>query len=894
MPAALLALAALLAQDADPARLVEALGADAPLERETAAAALERLGQDAVPALRLAAASSNPEIAGRAAELLRRARALALSTLVVERVDAPFAPFGRADHFRVVAGGKLAVGHDLEDVLVWSLPEGRCVAAWRPHPRGVRDFALAPDGSRVLTWGHRGLALWELPAGRLVRRFDSVISVPRAFVVSPDGRRVGWTTWDGLEWIEADTGRTVWTREPEGLRTPVALGLSADGRRLATVGANSRSIELLDARTGALIRSFEAPTTGFRSRIAYTKDGRGVVVTNPDHRKAWVFSVESGEQEREAEDAEFDVLAAGSPRVRVVHPRDEKDYPGWTIVRPPLQPYPDSPDCWFLSGDERVVVLRTLNGRTAHVHDAKTGERLREVGADLASIAPSPDGVLAGTRSGEAVLYGFDGAEKARVRGGKGRVEQVASAGPGRVLWRDGEGVLRCSELASGRELWRREFFTLGSFAFALSPDGRHAVGDASDPGQGTGRLVRFDLASGRELGRYADFKGYLAGVAFSADGACLAASTRDGPLAVWESESRRKLWERSPGKNARRLAFTPDSASLLAGDDEGRLVRLAARTGEEERVYLEKGGRIRGGALSPDGRSLAVLTEPGGLALFDAAGGAPTARLEAVGLGGLGFRDGGVVLASAEGVRLVGAGGEVRPLGKPGRLRWAAVDGTRTRLGVLLEDGRFAAIDLADRKPVWEMTAPEGTRSFALGPRAEVAVFHGERGTWVKVLRPGSDVPEAMLEKCIWMGWDPGRAALYTMEGDRLQRRDFRTLAVKAEAPRRQVLAVLPCGAAPWLLAFSRNRWFRLDAETLELLDELPVPGNLSYVDADLGGDLLLMDDAFRDARTGRIRAVLPAPPDAQRFFRFFDAAGGRIHLVTPEAKLVTLGPRP
>jgi hypothetical protein len=60
------------AAEADPADLVRELGSRGAAEREAAAAALERMGREALPVLRVATDSRNPQIRERAAALIEK------------------------------------------------------------------------------------------------------------------------------------------------------------------------------------------------------------------------------------------------------------------------------------------------------------------------------------------------------------------------------------------------------------------------------------------------------------------------------------------------------------------------------------------------------------------------------------------------------------------------------------------------------------------------------------------------------------------------------------------------------------------------------------------------------------------------------------------------------
>src|SRR5439155_21610869 len=145
------------------------------------------------------------------------------------------------------------------------------------------------------------------------------------------------------------------------------------------------------------------------------------------------------------------------------------------------------------------------------------------------------DGILGGTRDGSLVLYNYEGRELRRALLGKAAVDFVAFAGEGRAISMSEDLVLRCVDLATGRELWKEEYFRLGDGPYRFHPDGRHVLGNQEDERQQRRQVVRFDASTGRVVQTYGKFDGYVAGIGVSGDGALVAASGRDGPLAVWE-----------------------------------------------------------------------------------------------------------------------------------------------------------------------------------------------------------------------------------------------------------------------------------------------------------------------------------------------------------------------
>ena len=185
-----------------------------------------------------------------------------------------------------------------------------------------------------------------------------------------------------------------------------------------------------------LDRLLDQPGNG-RGRVRPIRHA-SIVVSNWDQGKAWRFSAASGAREAEGVDDEFTLLAGGTARTKVVHPLDEKAHEGWVLIRPPKEPFADSPEQWALSLDERHVLVRTLNGRRILLFDAKTGGSIREIGEEASTFAVGPAGVLIGTRKGAVALYDLEGKELRRVAGGEGIVSRVAFSGSGRAVWVDG------------------------------------------------------------------------------------------------------------------------------------------------------------------------------------------------------------------------------------------------------------------------------------------------------------------------------------------------------------------------------------------------------------------------------------------------------------------------
>ncbi len=107
-----------------------------------------------------------------------------------------------------------------------------------------------------------------------------------------------------------------------------------------------------------------------------------------------------------------------------------------------------------------------------------------------------------------------------------------------------------------------------------------------------------------------------------SDDGVLIAIAPWNYGVAVVDTKTGQKLWERMPGSNAvQYAAFSPDAKTVYAGGTEGIVYAMDTLTGNvigkwyaSESGREEPGHRIECLAVSPDGRWVAAGTGPEGL----------------------------------------------------------------------------------------------------------------------------------------------------------------------------------------------------------------------------------------------------------------------------------------
>jgi WD40 repeat protein len=195
-----------------------------------------------------------------------------------------FSPDGRW----IASGG----WDEKDQVRLWDAATGEQCASLQ-HPHSVRCLAFSPDGTWLASAGDSDeLRIWDAVTARLRKRIPVSAGTLETLVVHPDGRRVAVRAvnrqgrGDGLGVCDVESGE--WLHKAEG----GALAYSPDGRWLAALGAEEKSVLILDAETHRTVARLGGHAKAVQS-AAFSPDSRLLATCGLD-RTVRLWPVEGG------------------------------------------------------------------------------------------------------------------------------------------------------------------------------------------------------------------------------------------------------------------------------------------------------------------------------------------------------------------------------------------------------------------------------------------------------------------------------------------------------------------------------------------------------------------------------------------------------------------------
>lgn len=461
-------------------------------------------------------------------------------------------------------------------------------------------LALGPQDEVFYVGGAAGaLAAYDASSGARLRDYAPLAAAVEALALRPDGAQLA----AGGEGVLAFYARD--SVEPRLLLDTLdfvvtALAWLPDGAQLL-VGSDAGTIYLMDASTGAIVRSYDEHIAAVNALTARPDGQRFLSASDDTEILEWQMDSEevnrrfSGHTDAVtsvayARDARFIVSAGADQRVLVWLARSRailRDFSG----------HAGHVEALALAADGRRILSAGADGALIawDMHHGALTTLFEEATTVFNAAALSPDGTRALSDSTENELLLWDvstGALLARWPAHEDFITSVAfsPADGTRAVSTSWDGTAIVWDLAAQAALFTLEGHEDALSAAAFSPDGAQLVTASSDA-----TLIVWDAASGDEIHRLEGHEDEVIAVAYSPDGARIASAGADQVVLLWDAASG-ELVQRLEGGHTdwiNALAYSPDGATLASGGWDARIVLWDTASGTQARALTWHRGTV-------------------------------------------------------------------------------------------------------------------------------------------------------------------------------------------------------------------------------------------------------------------------------------------------------------
>ena len=187
----------------------------------------------------------------------------------------------------------LVSGSDDDTIKLWSVRTGQVLRSLCGHTQDVNVVAVSPDGQFIVSGSEdRTVRVWRCPTGEPLRCFEPVRTMVRASVISAQGDWVASGGSDGQVQVwQLNSGQLVHTLSGH-LSAVMTLAISPD-QQLLVSGSKDRTIRVWNLQTGeplqVLLKHLDTVNA-----VAITPDGQLLISASAD-KTVRIWRLVSGE-----------------------------------------------------------------------------------------------------------------------------------------------------------------------------------------------------------------------------------------------------------------------------------------------------------------------------------------------------------------------------------------------------------------------------------------------------------------------------------------------------------------------------------------------------------------------------------------------------------------------
>lgn len=479
-------------------------------------------------------------------------------------------------------------GSDFPNTIVLS-PDGKTLACEHGH-----------SGSFTRS-GYSSVGLWDLASGKqlTVFAFESGIGRFGGIRFSPDGKTLVSRKSDGTVffWDVVSTKEIHKLKVASFLFNSAPIVFAPDGKTFATE-IEDNAIGLWEMGTWKKLRQCQGHHAGIAS-LAISPDGQTLASASKDHTVR-VWDLATGKEREEFGGHQHAITTC------------------------------------IYSADGKVLTSRSEDG-TIRQWDPASGKELFQFKGhkrwtQMAVFTPNAQALLV---IEENAIREYDVVTNKELRRFPHQhVHRLAISPDGRIIASNSGSEIYLWDLITGKQLRALAGHEVGvEGGLAFSPDGKTLASSGNkrtDNERVIAEVRLWDVATGKELGKFAVGRQVPVALAFSADGNMLVPGTsvlggrwndpsslEAAPLEVWEIATRKKRCRFQAAHSITAIAFAPDGETVAsAGADSIRVWDVF--TGVERAHFRGHRAPVNALVFSPDGQTLASASSDTTVLIWD------------------------------------------------------------------------------------------------------------------------------------------------------------------------------------------------------------------------------------------------------------------------------------